>query len=303
MDQLLAIRVFARVVEAGAFTRAADSLDMPLATVSKLVRSLEQHLGVKLLQRTTRRVTITSEGAAYYERSSRVLKEIEDIDSSFASAHQRPRGRLRIDIGSATASCVLIPALPDFIALYPDIRVDLGVSDRRVDLIGENVDCVVRGGSAEELSLIARPLGRASWVTCATPEYLKQHGRPTHPDQLKSAHRIVSYVSPRTGRVMPMRFQKGSERIEIGGVQGMGINESNAHVAAALAGLGVIQTFSFAAKDAIARGELVAVLSAWQPDPYPFFLVYPPDRHMSHRLRVFIEWATHRFAHKFDRAT
>ena len=303
MDQLLAIRVFARVVEAGAFTRAADSLDMPLATVSKLVRSLEQHLGVKLLQRTTRRVTVTPDGAAYYERTSRVLKELEDIDSSFASAHQRPRGRLRIDIGSATASCVLIPALPDFIAQYPDIRVDLGVSDRQVDLIGENVDCVVRGGNADELSLVARPLGRASWVTCATPDYLKQHGRPTHPDQLKSGHRIVSYVSARTGRVMPMRFQKGSERIEIGGLQGMGVNESNAHVAAGLAGLGVIQTFSFAAKDAIARGELLPILTAWQPDPYPFFLEYPPDRHMSQRLRVFIEWATERFAHKFDRAT
>ena len=303
MDQLLAIRVFARVVEAGAFTRAADSLDMPLATVSKLVRSLEQHLGVKLLQRTTRRITVTPEGVAYYERSSGVLKELEDIDSGFASAHQRPRGRLRIDIGSVNASCVLIPALPDFIARYPDIRVDLGVSDRQVDLIGENVDSVVRGGNVDELSLIARPLGRASWVTCATPDYLKQHGRPTHPVQLKSGHRIVSYVSARTGRVMPMRFQKGSERIEIGGLEGMGVNESNAHVAAGLAGLGVIQTFSFAAKDGIARGELVPVLSAWQPDPYPFFLVYPPDRHMSQRLRVFIEWATERFAHKFDRAT
>ena len=302
MDQLLAIRVFARVVEAGAFTRAADSLDMPLATVSKLVRLLELHLGVRLLQRTTRRVTVTPEGAAYYERTSRVLKEIEDIDSGFASAHQRPRGRLRIDIGSANASCVLIPALPDFIERYPDIRVDLGVSDRQVDLIGDNVDCVVRGGSVDELSLIARPLGRASWVTCAAPDYLKQHGRPTHPDQLKSGHRIVSYVSARTGRIMPMRFQKGSERIEIGGMEGMGVNQGNAHVAAALAGLGVIQTFSFAAKDAIARGELVPVLSTWQPDPYPFFLVYPPDRHMSQRLRVFIEWATERFAHKFDRA-
>ncbi|NPT47521.1 LysR family transcriptional regulator [Paraburkholderia sp. 1N] len=303
MDQLLAIRVFARVVEAGAFTRAADSLDMPLATVSKLVRSLEQHLGVKLLQRTTRRVTVTPDGAAYYERTSRVLKELEDIDTGFSSAHQRPRGRLRIDIGSANASCVLIPALPDFIARYPDIRVDLGVSDRQVDLIGENVDCVVRGGNADELSLVARPLGRASWVTCATRDYLKQHGRLTHPNQLKNGHRIVSYVSARTGRVMPMHFQKGSERIEIGGLPGMGVNESNAHVAAALAGLGVIQTFSFAATDAIARGELLPVLTAWQPDPYPFFLVYPPDRHMSQRLRVFIEWATERFAHKFDRAT
>ena len=177
------------------------------------------------------------------------------------------------------------------------------MSDRQVDLIGENVECVVRGGSVDELSLIARPLGRASWVTCATPDYLKQHGRPTHSDQLKSGHRIVIYVSAPTGRVMPMRFQKDSERIEIGGSQGIGVNESNAHVAAGLAGLGLIQTFSFAAKDAIVRGELLPVLSAWQPDPYPFFLVYPPDRHMSRRLRVFIEWATERFTHKFERAT
>ncbi|GAB3092167.1 LysR family transcriptional regulator [Cupriavidus yeoncheonensis] len=256
-----------------------------------------------LLQRTTRRVTVTPEGAAYYERTARVLKELEDIDSGFVSAHQRPRGRLRIDIGSSSASCVLIPALPDFIARYPDIRLDLGVGDRQVNLVGENVDCVVRGGSADELSLIARQLGRASWVTCATPEYLKRHGKPTHPDQLKNGHRIVSYVSARTGRVTPMRFHSGSERIEVGGLPGIGVNESSAHVAAGMAGLGIFQTFSFAVRDAIARGALLPILSAWQPDPYPFFLMYPPDRHMSQRLRVFIAWATERFANKFNLAT
>jgi LysR family transcriptional regulator for bpeEF and oprC len=295
MDQLLAIRVFARVVESGAFTKAADSLQMPLATVSKLVKTLELHIGVKLLQRTTRRVTVTPDGAAYYEKTARVLKELEDIDASFSAAHKRPYGRLRVDVGSSLASLVLIPALPEFLARYPDIRVDLGVSDRQIDIIGDNVDCVIRGGKIDELSFIARALGRAPWVTCATPGYLKQHGKPNGPRDLEKAHHVVNYVSARSGRIMPMHFEKNGERIAVSGRHLVGVNESNAHLAAGLAGLGVIQTFAYAAQAAISRGELVPILQSWQPEPYPFYLVYPPDRHMSHRLRVFLEWASERF--------
>lgn len=296
MDQLQAIRTFARVVETGSFTRAADSLQMPLATVSKLVRTLELHVGIKLLQRTTRSVAVTPDGAAYYEKTARVLKELDDIDTSFSSAQKRPRGRLRVDVGSSTASLVLIPALPEFLALYPDIRVDLGVSDRQVDLISDNVDCVIRGGKLGELSLVARPLGLAPWVTCATPAYLGQYGRPRHPHDLERGHRVINYVSARTNRALPMQFEKNGERIEYVGRQSMGVNESNAHFAAGLAGLGVIQTFAYSANAAIARGELIPVLETWQPEGYPFYLVYPPDRHMSQRLRVFIEWACEKFA-------
>ena len=135
MDQLLAIRAFARVVEAGSFTKAADSLDMPNATLTKLVQSLEAHLRVKLLQRTTRRVSVTPEGAAYYEKTMRLLKELDDVDTSFSATQSRPRGHLRIDAGSSLASLVLIPALPEFFARYPDIHIDVGVSDRHVDLV------------------------------------------------------------------------------------------------------------------------------------------------------------------------
>ncbi|WP_250510901.1 LysR family transcriptional regulator [Caballeronia sp. GACF4] len=302
MDQILAIRVFARVVETGSFTRAAGSLDMPLATVSKLVGSLEKHLGMKLLQRTTRQVSVTPEGNAYYERTTRLLHELEDIDASFSAAQKRPRGRLRIDIGSSTASCVLIPALPEFTAQYPEINIGLGVSDRQVDLIGDNVDCVIRGGRADEPSLVARPLGRARFVTCATPGYIERYGKPRHPSDLEKGHRVVNYMSARSGRVVPMRFEKGATKIVVDGAQNpyMGVNESTAHFAAGLAGLGVIQTFAYAANAAIARGELVPLLQGWQPAPYPFFLVYPPDRHMSQRLRVFIDWAMARFSEAFE---
>src|SRR5579872_3356705 len=136
MDQLLAIRAFARVVEVGTFTKAADSLDMPNATLTKLIQALEAHLRVKLLQRTTRRVSVTPEGADYYAKTTRLLKELDDVDTSFGAVQSRPRGHLRIDLGSSLAGLVIIPALPEFFARYPDIRIDLGVSDRQVDLIG-----------------------------------------------------------------------------------------------------------------------------------------------------------------------
>ena len=184
MDQIAAIRVFARVVEAGTFTRAADLLQMPKPSVTKQVQQLESHLHVKLLQRTTRRVTVTPEGAAYYERISRVLAEIDDIEADVTSAQTRPRGRLRVDIGSSLANRILIPRLPAFNARYPDILLELGVGDRPVHLIGEGVDCVLRGGVLSDPSLVARRVAQMPYMTCATPDYLKRHGVPATPADL-----------------------------------------------------------------------------------------------------------------------
>lgn len=302
MDQLLAIRGFARVVEAGNFTRAADSLDMPNTSLSKLVQELEAHLGVRLLQRTTRRVTVTPEGRAYYEKTARILQDLDDVDTSLDLARSKPRGQLRIDIGGSTAREVLIPALPDFLARYPDIRIDLGVSDRAVDLIGDNVDCVIRGGPLDNSSLVARSLGTAPMVTCATPAYLKLFGTPAYPDELKNGHRLVSYVSSQNGRAMPFRFQRAGEKTEIKLEHRVGVNESNAHLAAALAGLGVIQTFYYAAAPALADGSLVEILQPWRPAPYPFHVVYPQNRHLTHRLRVFIDWLVAWFPARLDSA-
>ncbi len=295
MDQLVAIRAFARVVEAGNFTRAADSLEMPNATVSKLIQELEAHLGVRLLQRTTRRVTVTPEGRDYYEKSARILRDLEDIDTSFSAARSKPRGQLRIDIGGSTARDVLIPILPEFMTRYPDIRIDLGVSDRAVDLISDNVDCVIRGGPLESSSLIARHIGSATLITCATPEYLKAFGTPAYPEELKNGHRLVSYLSPQNGRAFPFRFEHNGEKTDIKVDHRIGVNESNAHLAAGLAGLGVIQTFSYSTAEALRNGTLVEILKAWRPAPYPFHVVYPQSRHVTHRLRVFIDWLLERF--------
>ncbi|HTD06025.1 LysR family transcriptional regulator [Undibacterium sp.] len=296
MDQLLAIRAFARVVEVGTFTKAADSLEMPNATLTKLVQALEAHLRVKLLQRTTRRVSVTPEGAAYYEKTMRLLKDLEDVDTSFGAVQSRPRGHLRIDMGSSLASTIIIPALPEFFARYPDIRIDLGVSDRQVDLVGDSVDCVIRGGVLTDMALIGREIGKASWVTCATPAYLKQYGTPAHPDELEKNHVVVSYLSARTNRVAPMNFTRGGKKVEVVGARTVGVNESNAHLAAGLAGLGVIQTFAYTAKPHIDSGALVPILEEWQPSPYPFHVAYPPNRYLSNRLRVFIDWIADRFS-------
>lgn len=290
MDQLLAMRAFTRVVETGSFTRAADSLNMPIATLSKLVKALEAHLDVRLLQRTTRRVTATPEGQDYYDKARRVLIDIEEIDTSFSQAKQQPQGHLRIDVGGSTARDVLIPALPDFIRRYPAIRIDLGVADRPVDLISGNVDCVIRGGALEDSSLIARHIGNAEMVTCATPGYLKQFGIPAYPEELRNGHKLVSYLSPVTGRAVPFRFTHENETRDINLVHHIGVNESNGHLAAAVAGMGIIQTFRYSAGALLEAGTLVEILDKWRPPHYPFYVVYPQNRHMTHRLMVFIAW-------------
>ncbi len=286
----MAMRAFARVVESGSFTRAADSLNMPIATLSKLVKSLEAHLETRLLHRTTRRVVTTPEGEEYYEKASRVLIDIEDIDTSFRASCCTPKGHLRIDVGGSTARDVLIPLLPDFMQRNPDIRIDLGVADRPVDLISGNVDCVIRGGPLDDSSLIARHIGDAEMVTCAAPVYLKNHGVPAYPQELRNGHKLVSYLSPVSGRAFPFRFRQDGEALEISVPHYLGVNESNAHLAAARAGLGIIQTFGYAAQHHLKSGSLVEILQYWRPKVYPFHVVYPQNRHLTHRLRVFIAW-------------
>jgi LysR family transcriptional regulator for bpeEF and oprC len=296
MDQIAAMRVFARVVEAGTFTRAADLLQMPKPSVTKLVQQLESHLRVKLLQRTTRRVTVTPEGAAYYERISRVLAEIDDIEADVTNAQTRPRGRLRVDIGSSLANRILIPRLPAFHARHPDILLELGVGDRAVHLIGEGVDCVLRGGVLNDPSLVARRVAQMPYMTCATPDYLKRHGVPATPADLLDGHRMVSYFSSRTGRYIPPRYERGDERFEINGRAGIAVNESTAHLTALLTGLGVAQTFAFMAQPHVESGALVELLADWEPPPMPVSVAYPSSRHPSAKLRAFVDWTVEVFA-------
>jgi LysR family transcriptional regulator for bpeEF and oprC len=294
MDQLLALRVFVRIADAGTFARAADSLDMPKPTVTKLIQNLENHLGVRLLQRTTRRVTVTPEGAAYYERASRLVAELEDMDAAAANARAKPKGRLRVELGSSLANLILIPALPEFCVRYPDIELELGVSDRIADLIGEGVDCVIRGGELAESSLIARRIAQLRYVTCASPAYLRSRRAPKQPRDIEQGHSVVNYMSALTGRPFPLHFHRGEEKLEIRGA-GVSVNESTAHLTALLAGLGLGQTFHFMAQPYLKRRTLLPLLADWTRPPHSLHVVYPPNRHLNARVRVFVDWAVEVF--------
>lgn len=295
MDQIQAMRIYVRVVEAGTFTRAADSLSLPKATVTKHVQALEERLRVKLLNRTTRRVTVTADGAAYYERTVRLLTDLDDIEASMTNARSNPRGRLRVDVGTGVARLLIIPNLAQFHARYPDIQVDLGVSDRVVDLIGDNVDCVIRGGELSDQSLVARRIGNLEFITVASPGYLERHGAPQHPIDIERRHNSVIYFSPQSGRHYPLEFRKGEESIDITGPYLVSVNESNAYLSAALAGLGVAQITTFQATPYLDDGSLVQLLPEWSQPLLPVYVVYPPNRHLSAKVRAFVDWAAELF--------
>ncbi|MGE0348088.1 LysR family transcriptional regulator [Hydrogenophaga sp.] len=296
MDQIQSIRVFARVVEAGTFTKAAESLDLPKGTVTKLVQHLESRLKVKLLNRTTRRVTVTPDGAAYYERTVRVLNDLDDIEASMTNAQASPSGRLRVDVGTSVAREVIIPALSDFYERFPDIQLDLGVTDRSVDLIADNVDCVIRGGELLDQSLVARRVANLTLMTVASPAYIQAHGTPTHPEELETGHTMVNYLSTRNGRPYANAFEKDGQTVEVAGRYRLSVNESNAMAAAALAGLGIARMPAFTAMPLIERGELVRVLPDWKGETIPLYVVYPPNRHLSAKVRAFVEWVADLFA-------
>lgn len=205
MDRFDAMRAFARVVEAGSFTKAAQTLHMSRTTVTQLVQQLEARLRVKLLHRTTRKLGVTPDGAVYYERVIRLLADMDDAETSLSNAAITPRGRLRVDVPSPLARLILVPALPTFHTRYPDIQFDMGVSDRVVDLIGDNVDCVLRGGEIKDQSLIARHVGDLPIGAYVAPSYVERLGIPAHPRELENTdHRIVGFLSSRTGRVDPL---------------------------------------------------------------------------------------------------
>lgn len=296
MDQIQSIRVFARVVEAGTFTKAAESLDLPKGTVTKLVQHLESRLKVKLLNRTTRRVTVTPDGAAYYERTVRVLNDLDDIEASMTNAQASPSGRLRVDVGTSVAREVIIPALSDFYQRFPDIQLDLGVTDRSVDLIADNVDCVIRGGELLDQSLVARRVANLTLMTVASPAYIQAHGTPSHPEELETGHTMVNYFSTRNGRPYANAFEKDGQTVEVAGRYRLSVNESNAMAAAALAGLGIARMPAFTAMPLIERGELVRVLPDWKGETIPLYVVYPPNRHLSAKVRAFVEWVADLFA-------
>ncbi|MDR6668577.1 LysR substrate-binding domain-containing protein [Rhizobium sp. 1399] len=290
MDQLSAMRVFIRVVETGNFTRAADMLAMPKATVTNLIQGLEAHLRTKLLNRTTRRVMVTTDGALYYERAAQIISELEELDGSLSNSQSLPTGRLRVEMAGAFADSILVPALCDFYQRYPDIRIDLGVGDRTVDYLAENVDCALRAGTPADQSLIARRVSEIEMITCAAPLYVEKFGLPQRPEELETEHYSVNYFRAQNNRTVPFEFRKDNESIEVNPRYIVSVNDSRTYMTAALAGLGLAQIPIFMAREPLAKGELVQTLTEWTRESLPLYVVYPPNRHLSNKVRVFVDW-------------
>jgi LysR family transcriptional regulator for bpeEF and oprC len=295
MNKLQAMEVFVQVVDAGGFTRAAENMQLPKASVSTLIQSLETALAVKLLHRTTRQVSITADGAAYYERCLRILADVREAEESLSRTRLSPSGRLRVDAPTGVSGEIIIPALPAFFERYPDITLELGCSDRPVDLIEEGVDCAVRGGQLGDSTLIARRVGIVQFTTCAAPAYLDKFGRPQHPSDLLR-HRCVNYFSSKTGKTYDWDFSRAGERIQQPLAGHIALNDSNAYISAGLAGLGVMQMLNFTAQPYLDDGRLERLLPDWSSDPLPVHVVYPQNRHLSAKVRVFVEWVAELFS-------
>jgi len=289
MDRIQAMQVFTRVAEAGSFVRAAETLSLPSSTVTSTIKNLEKYLQVRLLNRTTRRVSLTPEGLQYLAQCREILSLIEHTESSLTDSVRRPQGRLRVDMPGGIAHFIVMPNLKDFYRLYPDIYLMIGVSDRQVDLVQEGVDCVIRTGELTDSTLVARPLGRFRWVTCASPAYLREYGVPETPEAL-SHHRAIHYFSGSARRTNELRFLRGTETISVPVKGDAAVNETGLYIKMCLEGFGLAQLAENIISENLQHGKLIEVLADWQPASVPVTMLYPHQRFLSPAVRAFAEW-------------
>lgn len=287
MDRYDAMRVFTRIVERRSFTLAAKDLGLPRATATDAIKALEARLGVRLLQRTTRHVSPTLDGEAFYGRCLQLIADLEDAENAFAST--KPKGLLRVDVHGTLAGHHIVPRLPEFLAAYPEIELHLSEGDRFVDLVREGIDCVIRVGTLQDSEMIARRLTLLEEVTCASPAYCERNGVPQTLKEL-SGHRMVGFRSSATGAILPLEFTVGALIRTVVLPASMSVAGAETYTAAALAGLGLIQAPRYRLERYFASGELTPLLEAFPPSPTPVSLLYPRAKQLSPRLRVFIDW-------------
>lgn len=289
MDRFDAMRIFTRIVELRSFTQAAHDLGYPKATVTHAIKQLEARLRVRLLQRTTRQVTPTLDGEAYYQRCVRLLADLEETESVFTSAAQQPAGKLRVDLHATLAMHFVMPVLGQFCARHPLIELEIGMGDRLVDLVREGVDCVLRVGELGDSSMVARRVALLEQLTCASPAYLAAHGTPRSLADL-DGHRAVNFFSAQTGKIWPFDFRLDGQRHSVTLPGTVSVNNADAYHACCRAGMGLIQAPRYHLEQALATGELVEVLAPLRPDPLPVSVLYPHHRQLSPRVRVFADW-------------
>lgn len=293
MDQFDGMRVFTRVVERRSFTLAAEDLGLPRSTVTDAVKQLEARLGVRLLERTTRQVSPTLDGEAHYRRCLSLIADLEEAEAAFGGA--KPKGLLRVDVHGTLARHFVLPRLPDFLAEYPGIELYMSEGDRLVDLVREGIDCVLRVGDLRDSDMIARRIAMLEEVTCAGPAYIERYGQPASVDDL-DGHLMVGFHSSGSGALLPLEFTVNGTLREMTLRATVSVNGAESLVAAARLGLGLIQVPRYHIEQDLKRGTLVAVLADCPPSPTPVSLLYPRNRQLSPRVRVFIDWMTRAFA-------
>ncbi|CAG9177058.1 LysR family transcriptional regulator [Cupriavidus pinatubonensis] len=293
MDRFQEMQVFVRIADRRSFSLAAEDLQIPRATVTNLIKRLEQRLGVRLLERTTRQVRMTHDGEAYYHRCLRLLTDLEEAENSFRDAP--PKGLLRVNLQGTLARHFVMPALGEFLAQYPDITLHVGEDDRLVDLVREGVDCVLRAGVLQDSSLIGRQIALLEQVTVASPAYLERHGLPNTLDDLKH-HYAVNYVSSATRRPSALYFHVGEETVDLQLTSKISVTGADLYTGAAISGLGLVQVPRYRIEKELADGRLRIVLPDSPPPRMPVSVLYPQNRQLSARVRVFSQWLAARFA-------
>jgi LysR family transcriptional regulator for bpeEF and oprC len=299
MGRLEAIRIFTRVAETNSFSKASAIMDMPRGTISRTIQALEDQVGVRLLNRSTRKVNLTEAGRAYYERCVTILQELSEIEAELSDSRGLATGTVRVNTAGAIANTLIVPSLAEFFRQYPGIDIRVGLEDRNIDLIQEGVDCVIRSGALEESSLVARRIGNARPVTCASPGYLTEHGVPKTLADL-SGHLVVNYVSARTGKLLPFEFGEAGNLMRLTLRSKFAVNEGMAYINAGIRGFGIIQPPRYIVADLLQAGTLQQILPTYRGPPIPISIVYPRRDHISSATRAFADWITETYHHHPD---
>lgn len=291
MPNLQVLLIFARVAEMMSFTRAAESLGIQKGRVSTVIRELEREVGATLLHRTTRSVQLTEDGRAFYSRARDLLAEAQDVQSMFVSDGAPLRGRLRVDMPTELAKTVLIPAMPQLLDANPELELELSSTDRRVDLVQEGFDCVIRLGPIMDDTLVARPLGKLRLMNAASPRYLAKHGTPlTLDDLLSQGHQMIHYTPTLGAKLAGWEYPQNNGYASLALPGAMQVNSVQTYHAAGLAGIGLIQAGYSALAHHLESGDLVEVLPDLRPEPLAAWLVVAHRRNLSHRVRAFMTW-------------
>jgi LysR family transcriptional regulator for bpeEF and oprC len=290
MDRFEAMRAYVQIVDSGSYTKAAQQLNMHKATLSQQILQLENKLGTRLLTRTTRSIAPTSEGQAYYQHACSILHQVDEVETQLRKGTSAASGHLRVDVPVAMGRLVFAPEIRHFLERYPNITIELGCSDRAVDMVQEGVDCTLRGGPLPDSRLTARAVGNLPFVLCAAPHYIDEHGLPDTPEDLCRHHRI-GFVQASAGKMRPLQLMRAGKTVEMNVPARFITTDSAAVLSAALDGLGITPLAEFVASHYLASGALVPVLAGWQCPSLPLHLLTPTARRRTARVQAFMDWA------------